>query len=274
MHPDIISIGPLSIHAYGVMMALGFLAGLGNWILLGRREGHSTQFCTDLMFWIMVSGIVGARTAYVLENWTVYAADPQSIIRLDQGGLIFYGGFVAAAGAVVFFARRHKVPLPRLFDFVVTSVPLAHALGRIGCFLNGCCFGSCTAAVPHVQFPRNSIPWLSQLRGELIDSNAAWSLPVHPVQLYEAAFNFLCFGLIVWLYRRKLRPGIVSGVYLVLYAIGRFSLEFMRGDRGDRMAVQQLSIGQFISLLVLLAGIVVLAVLGFTHPEKNHSIKS
>ncbi len=86
MHPDFLSIGPLMIHSYGVMMALGFLAGLGNWILLGRREGHSPQFCTDLMFWVIVSGIVGARTAYVLENWTVYAADPISVIRVDQGG--------------------------------------------------------------------------------------------------------------------------------------------------------------------------------------------
>ncbi len=264
MHPDFISIGPLMIHSYGVMMALGFLAGLGTWILLGRREGHSSPFCTDLMFWIIVSGIVGARTAYVLENWAVYAADPLSIVRMDQGGLIFYGGFVAAAGAVIIFGRRHKVPLAGLFDFVVTAVPLSHALGRVGCFLNGCCFGSCTNAVPHVQFPQNSIPWYSQVRAELIDSSAAWSKPVHPVQLYEAAFNFVVFGVVVWLYRRKLRPGMVTGVYLVLYAIGRFSLEFMRGDRGDRLAVQQLSIGQFVSLLVLLAGLVVLAVLGFT----------
>lgn len=272
MHPDFISIGPFSIQSYGVMMALGFLAGLGNWILLGRRENRSPQFCTDLMFWVIASGIVGARLAYVVENWSVYMADPLSIIRVDQGGLIFYGGFVAAAAAIVVFGRRHKVPLARLFDFVVTSVPLAHALGRIGCFLNGCCFGSCTTAAPHVQFPPYSIPWHSQLREELIETSAACSLPVHPVQLYEAAFNFLVYGVVVWLFRRKLRPGMVTGVYLVLYAIGRFSLEFMRGDRADRLAVQQFSIGQFVSLLVLLAGLVVLAVLGYFHHKarKEH----
>jgi len=269
MHPDFISIGPLMIHTYGVMMALGFLAGLGNWILLGRREGHSAQFCTDLMFWVIVSGIVGARTAYVLENWAVYAADPLSVIRVDQGGLIFYGGFVAAAASVVVFGRRHKVPLANLFDFVVTSVPLSHALGRVGCFLNGCCFGSCTTAAPHVQFPQHSIPWYSQLRSGVIDTHAAWSKPVHPVQLYEAAFNILVYGAVVWLFRRKLRPGMVSGVYLVLYAIGRFSLEFMRGDRGDRLAVQQLSIGQFVSLIVLLAGLVILAVLKYIHHKER-----
>lgn len=264
MHPDFLSIGPLMIHSYGVMMALGFLAGLGNWILLGRRRGHSAQFCTDLMFWVIVSGIVGSRVAYVLENWAVYAADPLSIVRVDQGGLIFYGGFVAATAAVILFARRHKMPMASLFDFVVTSVPLAHALGRIGCFLNGCCFGSCTSVAAHVQFPQHSIPWYSQLRDGVIDNSAACSHPVHPVQLYEAAFNFLVYGVVVWLFRRRLRPGMVTGVYLVLYAIGRFSLEFMRGDRADRLAVQQLSIGQFVSLFVLLAGLAVLAVIHYT----------
>ena len=265
MHPDFFSIGPLSIHSYGVMMALGFLAGLGNWIWLGRREGHSPPFCTDLMFWVMVGGIVGARVAYVMENWPVYAADPASIIRVDQGGLVFYGGFVAAAITVVVFARRHRIPLARLTDFVVTSVPLSHARGRVGCFLNGCCFGGCTTSeVPHVQFPQHSIPWYSQVREGLLDSHALLSHPVHPVQLYEAGFNLTVYGLLVLLFRRKCRAGTVTGVYLVLYAIGRFALEFLRGDRADRLAVQQFSIGQFVSILVLAAGLAVLAVLRFT----------
>jgi len=218
-----------------------------------------------LMFWVMIGGIVGARVAYVMENWPVYAADPASIIRVDQGGLVFYGGFVAAAMAVVVFARRHRIPLARLTDFVVTSVPLSHALGRAGCFLNGCCFGGCaSSAVPHVQFPQHSIPWYSQLREGVIDSHAALSKPVHPVQLYEAGFNLVVYGVLVWLFRRKLRTGTVTGVYLVLYAIGRFALEFLRGDRADRLAVQQFSIGQFVSILVLAAGLAVLAVLRFT----------
>ncbi len=171
---------------------------------------------------------------------------------------------------MVIFGRRNRIPPAILFDFVVTSVPLSHALGRIGCFLNGCCYGGCTTAAPHVQFPQNSIPWYSQLREGVIEANAAWSKPVHPVQLYEAAFNLVVYGLLVWLFRRKLRPGMVSGIYLVLYAIGRFSLEFMRGDRGERLAVQQLSIGQFVSLLVLAAGLVILAVLGyFRHKESK-----
>jgi phosphatidylglycerol:prolipoprotein diacylglycerol transferase len=261
MHPDFMSIGPLTIHSYGVMMALGFVAGLANWIWLGKRQGHSVQFCTDLMFWVMVAGIVGARIAYVMENWSYYAADPASIIRVDQGGLVFYGGFVAAGGAVVLFAKRHQVGLIRLFDLVVTSVPLAHALGRVGCFLNGCCFGRCTTARLHVAFPAHSIPWLSQLRAGQIEDTAASSLPVHPVQLYEAGFNLTVYALLVWLFHRRLRTGVITAVYLMLYAIGRFTLEFMRGDRADRVAVEQLSIGQFVSLVVFAVGLILLLVL-------------
>ncbi|HAS83754.1 MAG TPA: prolipoprotein diacylglyceryl transferase, partial [Verrucomicrobia bacterium] len=224
-------------------------------------DGRSSQFCTDLMFWVMLSGILGSRLAYVLENWASYAADPLTIFRIDQGGLIFYGGFVASVVALVFFARRHRQPLAPLLDFVVTSVPLAHALGRIGCFFNGCCFGCWTQASVGVVFPRYSLPWHSQYLHKQIDANALACLPVHPVQLYEAAFNFAVYGLLVVLFRRRLPAGCLAAIYLVLYGIGRFTLEFFRGDRGERLAVGSLSIGQFVSLLIIFAGCAVFAVL-------------
>lgn len=272
MHPDLISIGPITLHTYGVMMALGFLAGLGTWIWLGRREGYSAQFCTDLMFWVMVSGIIGARAAYVLENWQSYAEAPMTILRVDQGGLVFYGGFVAAGAAIVMFARSHRSSLIGLFDFVVTAVPLSHALGRIGCFLNGCCFGALASpSCGGVQFPKSSIPWFSQIHAGLISADASASLPVHPVQLYEAGFNLMVYGLLVWLFRRRLRPGMVTAVYLMLYAMGRFMLERWRGDRGERLAVGMLSIGQFVSILVFAFGLSMLVVLLTRRPKKaNH----
>jgi phosphatidylglycerol:prolipoprotein diacylglycerol transferase len=262
MHPDFFSLGPFSIHTYGVMMALGFLAGLGNWIVLGRREGHSAQFCTDLMFWVMVSGIAGARTAYVLENWQSYAEAPMTIFRVDQGGLIFYGGLVASGVAIAIFARRHRLGLASLFDFALTSVPLAHALGRVGCFLNGCCYGGLASSGGcGVQFPKTSIPWVAQVNEGLIGSEASSSLAVHPVQLYEAGFNVLVYGLMVWMFRRRLRPGMLMAVYLMLYAVGRFTLEYWRGDRGERLAVGFLSIGQFVSVLAFILGLSLLVVL-------------
>ncbi len=267
MQSVLIQFGPLTIHWYGVMMAAGFVAGIANWIMLGRRHGRNSQYCADLMFWIMVAGILGARTAYVLENWSEYAANPLSIVRLDQGGLIFYGGFVAAGVAIVLYARVRRERIVPLMDFVLTSLPLAHALGRIGCFLNGCCFGNCTSRALGVAFPKGSPPWIAHYSAGQIDQFAEVSLPVHPVQLYEAGYNALIYAVLVLVFRRSRYVGSVSIVYLLLYALGRFALEFLRGDRADRLAVGGLSIAQFVSLFVFVVGMVLLGVLSTKRPE-------
>ena len=260
MHSICFTLGPLTIRWYGVFMALGFTGALLNWVWQGRRRGYDSQFCSDLMFWIMISGILGARVAYVLENWTdQYAAHPLSVIRIDQGGLVFYGGFVAAGAALVIFASRKKIKLLSLMDFVLTSVPLAHALGRVGCFLNGCCFGRITSSSIAVRFPKGSLAWLEQYKQHIIDSSAPVSCPVYPVQLFESVYNLLLFILLLFVFRGYKRSGLVSAIYLILYPVGRFSLEFLRGDQPDRVAVGVLSIGQFISIAIFLVGCGLLA---------------
>ncbi len=275
MHSICFEIGSITIHWYGVFMALGFMLGLMNWIWLGRKHGHDTQFCSDLMFWVMVSGIVGARIAYVFENWSEYAADPLTILFINQGGLIFYGGFVASGAAIIYFAKKKREPILPLFDFVITSVPLAHALGRIGCFLNGCCFGRCTTLPIGVQFPKPSAPFILHRSQQLIEKTATLSANIHPVQLYEASYNFMIYILLILIYRRTKRVGIVSAVYLMLYSVGRFTLELFRGDRGERMAVGQLSIGQFMSIPIFLLGVVLLVVLGRNQEaEGSHGLGS
>jgi phosphatidylglycerol:prolipoprotein diacylglycerol transferase len=258
MHSVFMELGPLTIHWYGIMMALGFIAGIVNWSLLGKRLGRDYQYCTDLMFWVMVSGVLGARIAYVWENWAAYAGDPISILRFDQGGLIFYGGFVAAGIAIVVRARLCKERIVPLMDFVMTSVPLAHALGRIGCFLNGCCFGSCTTSPLGIAFPKGSAAWIAQYGIGQISLTAEKSLPVHPVQLYEAGYNIFIYVFLVWMFRRSRYAGSVSVTYLLLYAVGRFVLEIFRGDRGERLAVGMLSIAQFVSILLFVIGLLLL----------------
>lgn len=269
MHSICFTLGPLTIRWYGVFMALGFTGALLNWVSQGRRRGYDSQFCTDLMFWVMLSGIGGARIAYVLENWNAeYAGHPLDIIRIDQGGLIFFGGFVAAGAAVAIFAVRRKIQLISLLDFVITSVPLAHALGRIGCFMNGCCYGTLTSLPIGVHFPKGSLPWQEHLAEGVLQQSAAVSCAVHPVQLYESLYNFLLFILLFFVFRRSRRAGLVSGLYLVLYSIGRFTLEFFRGDRPERLAVGAFSIGQFVSIFVFAAGVLLLtAVLLRKTPE-------
>jgi phosphatidylglycerol:prolipoprotein diacylglycerol transferase len=257
MHSELFSIGGLVIRGYGLMMALGFVLGLLSWVWLGRRSGRDFTYCSDLLFWVMVAGIAGARAVYVLFEWSYYRENPLLILRIDQGGLVFYGGFLFAGLALVVFARRHRESLAALLDFVVTSVPLAHAFGRLGCFLNGCCFGRPWEGPLAVRFPADSPVWWHQTSSGLVARDAACSLPVHPVQVYEAAFNLLLYALVVAVYRRRPREGVTTALYLLAYSAGRFAIETFRGD--DRLRWMDLSVSQHVSIGLFLTGVVVLA---------------
>lgn len=256
MDPVCFHLGPLKVHWYGVMMALGFLLGLANWVALGRKNGRDFQYCSDLLFWVMVAGIVGARIAYVLTDIGYFVANPAKIIRIDQGGIIFYGGFLGAAAAVILFARARRENLTELLDFVVTSLPAAHAVGRIGCFINGCCFGRLWNGPAAVTYPADTLPWYVQLDAGQIDRYAATSLPVHPVQLYEAVFNLVLYLVLVWVYRHRRANGMTLAAYLLLYPVGRFALEFLRGD--DRGGALGLSTAQLVGIMLFCVGLVVL----------------
>jgi len=258
VHPVCIQIGDFKIHWFGVMMALGFLAGLLNWTWLGRRENRGFNACSDLLLWIMISGILGARAAYVLSDLPSFLAAPLTVFRIDQGGLIYYGGFVGAAVALVIYARRHGENVWSVFDFVITAVPLAHALGRIGCFLNGCCYGALYDGALAVRFPEGSLPWWHHVREQLITRYDASSLPVHPAQLYAVAANLVIYAVLVLVYRRRPGAGVTAALYVVLYAPTRFVLEFLRGDQRIALGVP-LDAAQIMSLVSFLIGAVLLA---------------
>jgi phosphatidylglycerol:prolipoprotein diacylglycerol transferase len=231
MHPELITVFGRPIYWYGVMTALGFLAAVANWAWLGRREGREKGLASELGIWVMAGGILGARVAYVLANWPEYAADPLEIIRIDKGGLIFYGGFIGGALGIVILSALRKEPLWAFADFVVTSVPLGHALGRIGCLLNGCCFGKPC-----------DLPWAVSLE----------DVARHPTPLYEAGYNLAVYALLLWLYPRRKRDGGVFIAYLLCYPVGRFLLEFTRGD--PRMTWLGLTVAQEISIALFAAG--------------------
>ena len=255
MHPDLISIGFLHIKTYGACMVLGFLVAWQVISWLCRRTGRNAEPLSNLLMLMMVTGIVGARAAYVIEHWSSeFAAHPGQIIRVDQGGLMFYGGLILAMAAflVLCLARRERI-LP-LIDLFAVVVPLGHAFGRIGCFFYGCCYGRLSESACAVAFPRGSPAWHEQMRDGLIANDALRALPVLPTQLFEATAVLLLFGALFFLYRRfwKRAPGLVFGCYLVGYACIRFGIEVLRGD--PRATVGPFSISQTISLVLLLAG--------------------
>jgi phosphatidylglycerol:prolipoprotein diacylglycerol transferase len=256
MHPVFFNIGGLTIHWYGLFMALAFLAALIIWTLVGRREGRDAQFSSDLLFLVMILGIVGARTAYVLSNASTYAEHPISVFFLWKGGLIYYGGLIGGILAVLVFARLRHIRGLDLLDFAMTALPVSHALGRIGCFLNGCCFGDICKAGPSVRFPSGSDPWQRQVDLNHISVTTPESLSVYPVQLYEAAVNIVIFAVLLRIYRKRNRYGMVTAVYLLTYPLCRLLFENLRGTH--RVMWGPLSSAQGISLGLMAVGAILL----------------
>ena len=219
------------IYWYGIMVAAGFLAGIAYWTREARRRGWPPEYGSDIGLWIMIGGLVGARVAYVLANLRSYAAAPWTVFRFDQGGLVYYGGFIGAALAVAAFARRRARPLLQMGDYAIGAVPLGHAIGRIGCFINQCCYGAETTSRVCVTVE---------------------GVARHPVQLYESVANALVF---VWLLRfapRRRRDGESLALYLLLYGTARFLLEFLRGDA--RLHWLGLTLAQVVSAVLFAVG--------------------
>ena len=242
MNPVAFHIFGRPVYWYGVMVALGFLAGIVHWTRAARRRGWPPEYGSDLGLWIMVGGLVGARVAYVMANWPDYAADPWTFFRVDQGGLVFYGGLIGAALAVIAFARRRKRPILTMGDYAIGGLPLGHAFGRLGCFINGCCYGAETGS-----------PLSCTIEG--VDR--------HPVQLYEAVANVVIYLLLLRLAPRRRREGEGMALYLLLYPAARFLLEFLRGDA--RIRWFGLSVAQMASLTLFIVG----AAIWFVLPNRN-----
>ncbi len=249
MHPVFITIGGRTIYWYGVMMALAFLSGIMLWRHLGKRAGRGPDYGSDLALWILLPGIVGARLLFVLANFPYYRSIPSEIWRIDQGGLIFYGGIIGGALGAVWFAHRRREPFAALMDFLVVAIPLGHMFGRLGCFLNGCCYG--------LPLPGDGGISLTGAIGCGCGVAMAGDQTLrYPVQLYEAVGNLLIFVVLYAFYQRRPRQGLVCAAYLALYPGLRFGLEFLRGDTrwraGGLTAAQWLSLS-LISIAVLIA---------------------
>lgn len=243
MFPDLVDIGFLHLKTYGACMATGFLL---CWMLIEKLSGRKDL--SNLLMALMISGIAGSRIAYVIEHWQAeFADDPARIIRVDQGGLMFYGGLILAI-AVFFawcFVKKEK-PL-ELADLLSSAVPLGHAFGRIGCFFYGCCYGRDSDAWCAVTFPAGSPSWHEHGRK---------MVSVLPTQIFEAAALLALFAVLLFVYRRYRKY--TTGLYLIGYAIIRFAMEYLRGD--PRAAVGPFSISQAISLVMMAAAAAVLAV--------------
>jgi len=210
MKPILFSFGAIHLYAYGFCIAAGLLLSL---FLMKRRalkEGFpGPEEVFDMAFAVLVWGFAGARLFYVIQNLSYYAAQPLKIFAVWEGGLIFYGGAIAACLGFWLTARRKKLPFWKILDFIVPYGALTHAFGRIGCFLNGCCYGKACDLPWAVRFPE--LPYA-----------------VHPTQLYEAFYDLVLFMFLIKRRKRARFEGEIGLLYFLLYGMGRYMIEFLR----------------------------------------------
>ncbi len=259
MFPILVKIGPLTIHTYGFMMAVGVALGLWFIYAQAKRAGLEANRIMDAAFYTIIVSLIGAKLILLLSNFSYYTSYPKELFSLARSGGVFQGGLVFGTVFALWYFHRKRIPTWKTADLIAPALAMGHGFGRIGCFSAGCCYGSECAAPWSVVF-RNE--YAAQLTGVRLDAH------LHPVQLYEAALNFLNFAVLFFVLKKKTFDGQVFALYIINYGIIRFFTEYFRGDHEEKIyfirgssAWSSLSLPQLFCLLALIGGAVLFVVL-------------
>lgn len=259
MCPKLLEIGPFTLHTYGVMLALALLASIYVAAWLGKKEGISPKYVWDFGFVVIISAIIGSKLLLVVTSLDYYLQDLSRLFSIDflRAGGVFYGGLLGAIAGCYIFARMNpSVSFLKMSDIAAPAIPLGQAIGRLGCFSAGCCWGS-----------HSDLPWAVTFTNTY--SHDLIGVPLnetlHPVQLYES-FIWMILFMVLWTALRKQFfrvPGQLLCVYLMSFGIIRFLLEYVRGDLERGVYFNGLlSTSQIISLLVVPAAAAFFLILG------------
>lgn len=232
INPDIISLGPFSVRFYGIVYALGFL--LVNYLLIkkaGKIKNLTKERASDLVIYIMLFGILGARIVHVLTEWDYYSLNLSEIFAVWKGGLAFHGGLIGGTLAAYFFTKKHKISFLEIMDFIVVPLSIVTAFGRIANFINS----------EHIGQP-SSLPWCVVFL--MVDEVCR-----HPVQIYEAITQFLLFGMMLYFGQQKLKSGKLTLIYLFSYSLFRFMTDFFRSTY--TVFFFGLAISQLVSIVIM-----------------------
>jgi phosphatidylglycerol:prolipoprotein diacylglycerol transferase len=236
MFPILAELGPFHLYSYGLSVAAGVALAFFLMQKAALKDGFpTTDQAYDCIFISVVTGFIGARLFYVVQHPEEFQGNPLEVFAIWQGGLIFYGGLAGGVFALWIYAAKQKLSFLKLMDFIFPYGALVHAFGRLGCFLNGCCYGRAC-----------DWPWAVQFPG--LDH------PVHPTQLYEAFYTLGVFFILRAYYQRRPQTGMVTAGYLLLYGIGRFIVEIFRSGNPGWF----LTWNQWISAVVMMAGLTIL----------------
>ncbi|MXX04673.1 MAG: prolipoprotein diacylglyceryl transferase [Gemmatimonadetes bacterium] len=258
MHPILFEIGPFTVRTYGLLLAVSFIAGILLALRRSRARGLNQNQMINMSLLIMLAGIVGARIMYVIPHWNEFSANPLDIISPFQSsgsigltGLTMYGGFIAAVLVSILYLRVNRLSIWKACDAFAPSIALGIGISRVGCFMNGCCFGLPTESALGVVFPAFSAA------GSFYPDVA-----LHPAQLYNAVLGFGLFGLLMWLDRKPRYDGFLFAVLLIAEPVTRFFVDLFRYYESSMtlgsLGGIALSVNQGISLVLIGLGLLLL----------------
>jgi phosphatidylglycerol:prolipoprotein diacylglycerol transferase len=241
-------LGSLSIHWYGLLLATGFIAGLWTASRRAARAGIAPEKVLDAGAWLIIGAIVGARALYVISYWERLMRDPlfpqapwTEVFMVQRGGLVFYGGLIGATASGLFYVWKNKLPIWKFADALAPSIALGYVPGRLGCLMNGCCYGRDTTAPWAIQYPHD---------------HETFPRLLHPTQIYDALLSLGLYAALAWLHRRKNFDGQVFASYFVGYAIARSVVEVFRGDYAERYLGGLATPAHLVSVVILAAGLI------------------
>jgi phosphatidylglycerol:prolipoprotein diacylglycerol transferase len=246
--PQLFHIGRFFLPTYGVLVSLGVLVGLWVSVRNSQKQGINPDDAWNFGILVVLAGILGAKILYIINDWSTYAAHPGEIFSLNtlQAGGVFSGGLVAAFVVAVWYVRKRHMPPLATCDAFAPGLAIGHAIGRVGCFAAGCCYGKPTNHLWGVTFT-------NQVAHDLVGTPLNQAL--EPTQLFESAVELANFFILMWMFRRKKFDGQVFGAYLILYGVARFFLEFIRDDPGRGSVFGGAMTGtQLISIFLVITG--------------------
>ena len=265
MYPRLLELGPVTLYTYGVLLAAAYLLGLKLAMERAKKRGLDHNRVLDLGIYIIISALIGAKLLLLVTDFRSFRADPRELLTLARSGGVFYGGLILAVTVALWYIRKVGLPLWTTCDVFAPGIALGHVVGRFGCLFAGCCFGRET-----------HVPWAITFKDPFAAANVGTPLgvPLHPTQLYEAGAEFIILMVLLWSERKgRPYPGRTFWLYMLLYAISRFVIEFYRGD--ERGSVGILSTSQFISVLLAPLAIAMLVYLARVQaPEPKRARKA
>ena len=258
MYPYLIRLENISIASYPFLFGLGITVAGIVMLILGKRDGYSIKQIGNLFILLAFSVLIGGRILFIIEFYPQFSGNWAKMIELSNGGQIFYGGLILSILMLIVYCKRAKLKITTAMDLTIVAVPLGLAIGRLGCFCKGCCYGEPSNFAWALSFPKNidteenivGCPaYLHQLNDGLISSLHSHTLPIHPTQLYSAAVSLVIFVFMLWLWKKEYAKGKLLFVYLAMYSVFRFLIEFIRENE---IIACGLTISQLISLIIII----------------------